>query len=133
VTVSVENGFEDVLRLCGQDYADKTRVGKSKVTIEFNLDWEDPASGFSSADDFNLWIASASATNFFLHFDTGTQAGTGDNHSLYIDIPNAQRMGGEPEYDLTTDPMVTLKYEGLVDSTTLYNVALMLKNTAAAV
>ena len=134
INVKIENGMEDVLRLGGTDYADKTRMGIYKVTVEMTLDWEDPASGFSSADDLNAWYTGESSTNLFLHFDSGTQAGTGDNHSLYIDIPIAQRRGGTPEYDLEKDPMVTLTFEGLVDtSTTTYAVGLMLKNSASAV
>ena len=134
ISVKIENGMEDILRLGGLDYPDKTRMGQFKVTLELTIDWEDPASGFSSIDEFTNWIASASSTNFFLHWDTGTQAGTGDNQQLYIDIPIAQRMGGEPDYSLEKDPMVTLKYEGLYDSTTAkYIVGVMLKNTASAV
>lgn len=134
ITVTVEDGREDVLRLSGLDYPDKTRLGKTKVTVEMTIDWEDPASGFSSVDDFNAWISSASATNFFLHWDTGMQAGTGDNHSLYIDIPVVQRLGGDINYALDKDPMVTLKYEGLYDAATAkYIVGVMLKNTAASV
>ena len=134
ISVKIDNGMEDVIRLAGVDYPDKTRMGKYKVTLELTLDWEDPATGFSSADDFNAWLASASSTNFFLHWDTGTQAGTGDNHSLDIDLPIMQRMGGEPEYSLDKDPMITLKYEGSLDSaTTTYLVGILLKNTATAV
>ncbi|MEK6532099.1 MAG: hypothetical protein AABZ23_06385 [Deltaproteobacteria bacterium] len=133
VSLKLENGMEDALRLSGLDYADKTRMGVFKATLEITLDWEDPASGFSSADDFNLWIASASTTNFFLHWDTGTQAGTGDNHQLYIDLPVMQRMGGEPDYSLEKDPMVTLKYEALYDATTAkYLCGILLKDAAAA-
>jgi hypothetical protein len=133
ISVKIENGMEDVLRLAGVDYPDKTRMGQFKVTFELVLDWEDPSSGFSSVDDFNSWLAGASSTNFFLHWDTGTAAGTGDNHSLYIDLPIMQRVGGEPEYSRDKDPMITLKYEGLYDSTTTkYIVGVMLKNTATA-
>lgn len=134
VSVKIENGMEGIMRLSGVDYPDKTRMGKYKVTLELTLDWEDPASGFSSADDLNAWFASASSTNFFLHWDTGTQAGTGDNHMLDIDLPLMQRMGGEPEYSLDKDPMITLKYEGSLDTaTTTYLVGILLKNTATAV
>ncbi len=134
ISVKIENGMEDMLRACGNDYPDKTRMGIYKVSIELTIDWEDPASGFSSADDLNAWIAAASSTNFAFFWDTGTTAGTGDNHSLILDIPIAQRMGGEPEYDLEKDPMITLKYEALLDSTTTnYLVGLLLKNTATAV
>ena len=107
-------------------------MGKLEVEVEMKIDWEDPASGFSSADDLNAWINGESSINLFLHWDSGTAAGTGDNHSLYLDIPVAQRMGGKPEYDLEKDPMVTLKVKGLVDlTTTTYAIGCMLKNTAS--
>lgn len=133
ISVKIENGMEDALRLSGLDYPDKTRMGQFKVSMEMTIDWEDPASGFSSVDDLNVWIAGASTTNFFLHWDTLTQAGTGDNHGLYIDLPVMRRMGGEPDYNLDKDPMITLKYEGLFDAAvTKYIVGVLLKNTATA-
>ena len=134
ISVKIDNGMEDVMRLSGVDYPDKTRMGKFKVTLELTIDWEAPGSGFDSISEFNTWLAGASSTNFFLYWNTGTQAGTGDNHGLYIDIPVANRMGGEPSYNLDKDPMVTLKYEGLYDATTTkYIVGMMLKNTATAI
>jgi hypothetical protein len=135
VSVKIENGMEDVLRLSGGeiDYADKTRMGKFKVTIEFTIDWEDPNSGFSSVDEFTSWVDASYETNFLLHWDTGTVAGSGGTHGLYIDIPRAQLTGGDPSYSLDKDPMVTFKYEGLIDSTTGYMVGLLLKNSASSV
>ena len=131
VTLKLENGMEDMIRLAGVQYADKTRLnGIFKASLEFTMDWEDPASGFSSADDVAAWVAAASETNFFLHFDTGTVAGTGDNHQVYIDLPNMMRRGGDPELTLESDPMVTLKYESLYTSTTAYPFGAMIKNTA---
>lgn len=134
VSVKIENGMEDALRLSGLDYPDRTRMGQFKVSLELTIDWEDPASGFSSVTEFNSWVSSSSSTNFLLHWDTGTQAGTGGNHALYIDLPLMQRLGGEPDYNLEKDPMITLKYEGLLDSaTTKYMAGILLKNTATAV
>lgn len=134
ISIKIENGMEDNLRLSGLDYPDKTRMGQYKVTLEFTIDWEDPSSGFSSADDFDTWLASASSSNFFAYWNTGTQAGTGDNHGLYVDMPVMQRMGGAPDYSREKDPMITLKYEGLYDATTTkYIVGVMLKNTASAI
>lgn len=134
VSVKIENGTEDVLRLSGLDYPDKTRMGQFKVSLEMTVDWEDPASGFSSVAEFNSWAASSGSTNFCLHWDTGTQAGTGANHGVYIDLPVMQRMGGSPNYSLDKDPMITLKYEGLYDGAVAnYMVGALLKNTAAAV
>lgn len=133
VSVKMENGMEDVLRLSGLDYPDRTRIGQYKVTAELTIDWEDPASGFSSAAEFRSWLSSIATTNLFLHWDTGTQAGTGENHGLFIDLPKLQRTGGEPEYRLDKDPMITLKYEGLYDAATGYMIGAMLVNTAPVI
>lgn len=134
-SLKLENGFEDKLRHSGLDYPDKTRVdGKITAQLDMTLDWEDPASGFSSVDDYNAWVAAAGETNFLLTFDTGTQAGTGDNHSVIIDIPRAHRLGGDQDYDLAKDPMVNLSYKALMDLTTAqYLIGMLLKNTATAV
>ncbi len=132
VSVKIENGMEDVLRLSGLDYPDKTRLGIYKVTVELTIDWEDPASGFSSASEFSSWASGISTTNMALVWDTGTEAGSGYNHKLVLDLPSVYRTGGEPEYDLEKDPMVTLTYEGLYDSSTGYMVGCFLQNSAVS-
>ncbi len=133
VMVTMENGMDDALRISGVDYPDKTRMGQFKVTMELTIDWEDPSSGFSSAAEFNRWVSSAGSTNFILHWDTGTQAGTGSNHALYMDLPKMSWSGGEPDYNMEKDPMITLKYEGLYDPDLGYMACVLLKNTAASV
>lgn len=133
VSVKIENGMEDTLRLSGLDYSDKTRMGKFKVSVEMTIDWEDPSSGFSSIDEFNSWVASSASTNLCLQWDSGTEAGTSYNHKFVIDIPVAHRMGGEAEYDVEKDPMVTLNYEGLYDADGVgYIVGCLLQNTATS-
>ncbi|MCC6502313.1 MAG: hypothetical protein IT362_04145 [Deltaproteobacteria bacterium] len=133
VSVKMENGLEDSMRLSGVDYPDRSRAGQYKVTAEVTIDWEDPASGFSSVAEFRSWLASAGSTNLFFHWDTGAQAGTGDNHALFIDLPRLVRAGGEPEYKHDKEPVVTLRYEGLYDASTGYMAAVMLVNTAPLV
>jgi hypothetical protein len=134
ISIKIENGMADSLRLDGNDYPTKTRMGRYKLTLDMTIDWEDPASGFSSIDEFTSWVASAAATNFCLVWDTDTEAGTGYNHKLVIDIPVAERMGGEPEYDLEKDPMITLSYEALFDEdTTKYIVGCLMQNSATTI
>lgn len=134
ISVKLENGMTDVLRLGGVNYPDKTRMGQFKATMEITLDWEDPASGFSSVTEFNNWVSSSGTTSFCLVWDTGTQAGTGGNHALYVDLPVMQRKGGEPKYSIDKDPLITLKYEGLYDATTTkYIAGVLLKNTASSI
>lgn len=135
VSIKLENGYNDVVVMSGVDYPSKTRIESAfKASVEMQFDWEDPASGFSSVDEFNAWIASASTTNFCFHWDSGTQAGTGDNHALYLDFPVLARRGGKPAFDLEKDPAVTFTWEAMFDGTTCeYLVGCLLKNTAAAV
>ncbi|HAO93419.1 MAG TPA: hypothetical protein DCR11_05980 [Deltaproteobacteria bacterium] len=108
-------------------------MGQFKVTAELTIDWEDPASGFSSVSEFNDWAAGDNSTNLFLKWDTGTQAGTGDNHGLFIDLPVLKRLGGAPEYGTDKDPMITLKYEGLLSGEAGYIAGVMFKNTVGAI
>ncbi|HAS53456.1 MAG TPA: hypothetical protein DCS42_04615 [Nitrospiraceae bacterium] len=132
----MEDGKSDALRLAGVNYADKTRMaGLVKATLEMTIDLEDPASGFSSVDDFNLWYSDiTSYINFCAVWDTGVQAGTGDNHMLIIDLPVMARKGGEPDRSPDKDPMITLAYESLLDlTTTQYPFGIALKNTGATV
>lgn len=134
ITLEFERGFEDKIILDGTQSPGKTTVGRFTGKLSMTIDFEDPASGFSSVDDFTTWLAGTSSTNFLLTWDTGTQAGTGDNHSLIIDIPVANRLGGMPEIPLDGQPTITLEYDFHYDSsTTLYAMGLLLKNTATAV
>ena len=133
VTIKMENGLEDAMRLSGVDYPDRTRAGQYKVTAEVTIDWEDPASGFSSVSEFRSWLSSPGSTNLFFHWDTGAPAAAGDNHGLFIDLPKLVRTGGEPEYKLDKEPVITLKYEGLYDASTQYMAGVLLVNTAPAV
>lgn len=134
-TLTIESGKTDNLKLCGVDYPTKQNSGMFKITLTFKIDYDDPASGFSSVDDYNLWLAGVSQTNFFFHYDTGTAAGTGDNHQLYIDCPVLQRVTSPgPEITKETDPSKVLNYEGDFDAaTTEYIIGIMLKNTSPTI
>lgn len=135
ISIKIENPLEDAMRLDGKDYPTKTRVsGRYKVTVEMTLDWEDPSSGFSSVDDYNAYMAAEGDINLCFVWDTGTEAGTAYNHKFVLDIPVAHRMNPEIEYDTEKDPMITLSYEGLVDTAvTGYAVGALLQNTATAI
>ena len=138
LSISITNLFEDKIRLSGLAYADKTTLGKYAVEIEMGFDWDDPAAGFSSYDDYVAWLGSTgeSTTNFFYNWDTGTIAGTAgaDNHGLILDIPRCQRMGNTPSFTPDRDPLTTIKYKGEFDAaTTEYICGCMLKNSATSI
>jgi hypothetical protein len=132
VTVTLEKANVDKLRNSGVIYPDKTKWGKISTTMELSIDFD--TTPFDSVADRVAYLDGISSTNFFLNWDTGTQAGTGDNHSIGLDLPVMQRKGGEPEFTKENGPEITLSYEGDMDRTTnLYIAGLLLKNTATVV
>jgi len=133
--INITNGRTDNIVLAGVDYPTVVKNGKFKVTLSIVIDYTDPASGFSSADQYANSIAGIAQTNFFFHYDTGTQAGTGDNHQLYIDLPVVNNMSKTPpDRSLDNDPTITLNYEADFDAaTTAYILGIMLKNTATSI
>lgn len=135
ITISLENGMEDKIELCGTDYPNKTTMGKFTGTLSITIDLADPASGFSSEDEYDNFFLDPNTTSraFAFSWDTGTQAGTGDNHSLIIDLPKCILTTAPPEYDLETDSIITLEYKFEYDSTTTYSAGILLKNTAVTV
>ena len=134
VTLEFERGMADKQLLDGTISPGKTSVGIFTGKLSMTIDFEDPASGFNSKTEFLAWLAGVSSTNFLLTWDTGTQAGTGDNHALIIDLPICNRLGGMPEVVRDGDPKVTLEYDFHYDSTTtLYAAGVLLKNTATAI
>ncbi len=130
LSIKIDSGKEDVLRLSGLDYPDRTRLGRFTVEVELTLDWEDPQTGFSSVDEFNGWLSGTETTNLLCVWDTGTEAATGYNHKLVVDIPRLVRVGGEPEYTHEKEPTITLKYQALYDDTVGYTIGCLLQNTA---
>ena len=134
ITVTIANGLNDKQLLCGSKYPTKTLLGKYTCTVEMTIDFEDPSSGFSSYDDFVAWHAGLSTISLYLNWDTGTTAGTGDNHQFGLDIPIALRGGGQPSISADADPTITLKYTAEMDlTTTQYMIGAYLKNTAATI
>ena len=134
ITLEIEDSREGKMVLDGNSVPTKINKGIFTGKLTFTLDWEDPSSGFSSVDEFNLFLASVYTTNFLLTWDSGTAAGTGDNHSLIIDLPIANMIGGVPTIVRDGDPSVTFEYDLHFDSTTTqYLFGLLLKNTASAV
>ncbi len=133
VSVEFERKMTDKVVLDGTDSVGKSNIGQITGKVTMTLDWEDPAAGFSSVDDFVLWLAGTSSMNMLFKWDTGTQAGTGDNHSFFIDLPICNRLGGMPDISLEKDPLITLEFDIHLDvTTTLYAVGMLLKNTATA-
>lgn len=134
ISVEFDFGKEDHQLLDGTTTTGKRTVKEFTGKLSLTIDFEDPASGFSSIDEFTAWLAGTSSTNFLLTWDSGTAAGTGNNHAIIVDLPLCNRLGGMPDLPRDGQAKITLEYEFLFDSTTtLYAAGLLLKNTASAV
>ena len=131
-TVKFMNGFKDDLVINGTGYPGKTSAGRFTGTLSFDIRWADPASGFSSYDEFKAWVDAASTKNFAIEIDTGTKAGTGENHGILFDLPECQRkFDAMPVYAQDADPIITLNYEFHYNATAKYAFGMILKNSAA--
>ncbi len=134
ISLELERGMDDRQLLDGTNTVGKSKVGIITGKLSVGIDFEDPASGFNSKSEFLAWLAATSSTNFLLSWDTGTQAGTGNNHSLIIDMPICNRLGGMPDIKRDTDPTIALEYDFHFDATTTkYLAGILLKNTAVTI
>jgi hypothetical protein len=134
ITLELDNKTKDKQVLDGATSPTKTNVGVMEGSLTIKADFEDPAAGFSTVDDFNSWLAGVTAINGLLTWDTGVQAGTGLNHQLIIDLPICNRKGGSPKIKRDADPDIELKYDLHYDATTtLYMAGILLMNTSATV
>lgn len=120
--------------MCGVDYPTKIDDGEHSVTLEFGIDFKNPASGFNSLDEFTAWLAGVDATaEFCFHWDTGVTAGTGDNYSKFIYLPEMYRQKPDIEWDPKKTPIITLKYKGKYNAANKAMWIALIKNTATAI
>jgi hypothetical protein len=127
LTLTWDSAIEDTDVLDGLSGPSKTEAkGQAKATLEFGIDFSDPASGFSSFDE---WVALHSAVrtmNFLLALTSPNLAGAATQyHEHRFDLPNMQMIGAPPERDNTgKTPKFKAKYESLFDSTCQYPMAI---------
>jgi len=135
LSLELDPAYTDEQELDGTDTMGRTNVGKFRAKLTMELTYQTPGSGFSSVDEFNSFLAASSQIPILLTWDTGTIAGSSGakNHALIIDLPNCERMHGAPAPVQEGDPTVSLEFDCLVDSTTLYAVGILLQNSASAI
>ena len=134
ITVKIEAAREDVLRCGGKDHPDKTRDGQFTVSVDMTIDREDPATGLSPVDEYNIFFDNhENDQNIMLIWDTGTEADTALNHKLVLDLPKLRVVDPEIVFDPEKSPMQNLTYEGLRDATVKYMVGCMVQNSASLV
>lgn len=133
-TLKIPNGLEDKSVLNGVKGPSKTeRTAQFMAEVEFTLDFRDPASGFSSIDEFEAQF-SGPRTNSIMVVITGTElAGAAtQKYQEVIDLPLVQITIESPEAD-NEGKTVKAKIKGktLYSYTTKYPLAWLRVDKAA--
>lgn len=134
MTIKITNGLDDKFQGDGVRGPTKSeRTSQFMVEIDFEIDFRDPASGFSSIDQFESLFEGPQTTSLMVVLDNGQLAGaTTENYKWVIDVPLAQVECDSPDPD-NEGKQVKAKYKltRLFDSAVGYPIAIMTVDTAA--
>ena len=120
VTITVTNGLDDKFVRDGAPGPNKThRSEQFNVEVACPIDYEDPSSGFSSADEFKrLFAGVATQSLMFVMQHPDTAGSTDEKYRRVIDIPRVQLGADPPERSVDgLTPTVTFNYTRLLDAT----------------
>jgi hypothetical protein len=135
--ITITNGLKDKIVGNGVRGPSKTRRDAAfKVEVSCPIDYEDPSSGFSSANEFKRLFSGPATSNLFVTFDNGDLAGAATQHyAAAIDLPLMMQKNAK-KADRSVDgktPSLKLGYESLVSPITGYPMALQLADLAATI
>ena len=126
-SISMTNGLDDKVIFCGVQGPTKTfRAEQFTVECNFPTDFEDPASGFSSHDEYELLFPAVATTSILMVADNGELAGSAtENYGFTLDL--AGLLNKTPAPELSSEGQtgtIDLTYSGLWDETAEYQVAM---------
>lgn len=127
LTLTWDSGIDDEDVLNGLNGPSKTVVkGQAKCSLEFGLDFSDPATGYSSYDEYVALHSAVRTLPFLLQLTGPDLAGAATQyHKHLFDLPNMRMIGAPPERDNSgKTPKFKAKYESLYDSTCQYPLAI---------
>lgn len=135
--ITITNGLKDKVVGNGVRGPSKsTRTAAFKVDVTCPLDYEDPASGFSSAGEFKRIFTGVVLNNLFILFDNGDLAGGTTQHfTAAIDLPSCQIKNPKKAERNPDGKTASLKlgYESLNSTVTGYPLALQLIDQAQTI
>lgn len=135
-SISLTNGLDDKVIFCGVQGPTKTfRSEQFAIEATFPTDFEDPASGFSSHDEYESLFADVSTNSILIVGDNGELAGAAtENYSFTLDL--AGLINKTPAPELSSEGQtgsIELTYSGLFDETAEYPAAIITVDQDAAV
>jgi len=135
LTLKITTGITDKVVGNGVKGPSKsTRSAKLQIEVNADTDYEDPASLFSSADEYKRLFAGPATNSLLIVMTHADLAGAATEHyQTIIDVPlmylNAER--AEPDNEGKT-PSQKLSYKHLLDPAVGYPVAIITVDRAAA-
>lgn len=133
-SITVTNGLNDKQVMDGNLGPNKTfRESQLAVEVTTPIDYEDPSSGFSSADQFKLSYSGPQTSSILLIMDNGELAGSlTATYKTVVDLSNLLVNAETPERSSEgIQPTVSFTFSSLWDATAKYPVALFTTDQAA--
>lgn len=135
MTIKITPGWDDKIVGNGIKGPSKTYVANQfAVEVDCTVDYEDPASGFSSADEYKAQF-SGPRTNSLMIVLTGEQlAGAAtEKYKTVIDMPLVQAIFETPDRNSEgKTPPMKMKFKTLINAAIGYPIAMMTTDQAAA-
>lgn len=137
LTITITNGLADKLVINGiQGPSITTRTAQFMVEAAMTIDYADPASGFSSADEFKRLFSGVATQALLLKLDNGViidQTGGTQTYQAFIDLPNMKLALEPPERNTEgKTPSIKLNYKSLYDTTSNYPCGIFTYDLASA-
>lgn len=134
-TIKINNGLDDKTILNGVAGPSKTeRVSQFGSDIEFTLDFRDPATGFSSIDEFEATFTGPRTNSLLVVLTSSVLAGSAtEKYKWVLDFPLVLLEADPPERDNEgKQQKCKMKWKTLYSSVTAYPVAMLTVDKAAA-
>jgi hypothetical protein len=135
LTITISNGINDKTVMDGALGPNKTyRESQWAVTVAGAIDYEDPAAGFSSADQYKLQFSGPQTTSLLVIMDSGEVAGsTTETYKSIIDIPSVLAVLDSPARQSDgTQPTTNVNLSSLWDATAAYCISFFTTDKASA-
>ncbi len=128
IDITITNGINDKVVMNGiKGPSHTTREEQVKVECSFPIDYEDPSSGFSSADEYKTLFDGTRTNSVLIVADNGELAGdTSENYAASIDLPNMIVNAETPERSTEgKTPSVAFSMTSLYSDTTEYPIGII--------
>lgn len=128
--LTITNGLQDKVVMNGVlGPSWTTRESQFMVELTAPTDYDDPASGFSSADEFKTLFAGVRTNNILLIANHASDAGATPGTAPYgavIDLPSVMVAADPPERNVDgKTPSINFKFKSLYNTTTKYPIAIL--------